>query len=71
MIFEDFFEMILGFMELDQLRIPDNYLSGLSHLLDQLGSLEFILPVSTAFSCIVFILIFSLSCGLVKVVINK
>ena len=71
MILEDVLEQILTALDLSSLTIPEQYMSALSQVLDILGSLEFILPVNTALSCIAFILTFSLACGLIKVVVNK
>lgn len=71
MILEDVLEQILTALDLSSLTIPEQYMSALSQVLDILGSLEFILPVNTALSCIAFIFTFSLACGLIKVVVNK
>lgn len=71
MIIEDLFEYILDLTALDDMRIPDQYISGFAHLIEQFNSLNFIIPVDTAFSCILFILSFALACGLIKVVIHK
>ena len=71
MILEDVLEQILTALDLSSLTIPEQYMSALSQVLDILGSLEFILPVNTALSCIAFIFTFSLACGLIKVVVYK
>ena len=71
MILEDILEQILTALDLTSLTIPEQYMSALSQVLDILGSLEFIIPVNTALSCIAFIFAFSLACGLIKVVVNK
>lgn len=71
MILEDILEQILTALHLTSLTIPEQYMSALSQVLDILGSLEFIIPVNTALSCIAFIFTFSLACGLIKVVVNK
>ena len=71
MILEDILEQILTALDLTSLTIPEQYMSALSQVLDILGSLEFIIPVNTALSCIAFIFTFSLACGLIKVVVNK
>ena len=70
-ILEDILETVLTALDLSSLTIPQSYMDALSQLLDIFGSLEFILPVNTALSCIAFIFTFSLACGILKVVINK
>ena len=70
MILEDILEFILTSLNLDSVTIPDQYMNALSQLLDILGSLECIIPVTTTLSCIAFIFTFSLVCGLIKVVIK-
>ena len=71
MILEDLLEFILDSTSLDDMCIPYQYISGFDHFLDQFCSLNFIIPVDTTFSCILFILSFALACGLIKVVIHK
>ena len=71
MILEDILEDILTFFNFADVTIPDQYIDALSDMLDMFGSLEFILPVNTALSCIAFIFSFSIVCGFIKVVINK
>ena len=71
MILEDILDSVLTALHLDSLRIPDLYINALGQLLDIFGSLEYILPVNTALSCIAFIFTFSLACGILKVVIHR
>lgn len=71
MILENALQDILTFCQLDSLRIPDNYITALSSLLDLVSSLEFFLPINLAIRCILFLFGFALACGLIKVVINK
>ena len=71
MILEDILETVLTAFNFSSLTIPEQYMSGLSQLLDIFGSLDAIIPVGTTLSCISFILTFSIVCGILKVVINK
>lgn len=71
MILEDILQTILSAFDMASLTIPQQYMNALSQLLDIFGSLNFIIPVNIALSCIAFILTFSIVCGLIKVVIHK
>ena len=71
MILEDILQTILEAFNMQSLTIPQNYLDSLSQLLDIFGSLNYLIPVNTVFSCIAFSLTFAVVCGIIKVVINK
>jgi hypothetical protein len=71
MILEDILQTVLSSLHLSSLTIPEQYMNALSQVIDIFGSLEYILPVNTALSCIAFIFTFSLVCGIIKVVLFR
>lgn len=71
MILEDILQTVLSSLHLSSLTIPEQYMNALSQVIDIFGSLEYILPVNTALSCIAFIFTFSLACGIIKVVLFR
>jgi len=70
MLFEDALEYLLDNFVSD-LTIPTAYMDGFNDLLDMLCNLNFIIPVSNLFGCILFTMSFALACGLIRVVVVR
>lgn len=69
MLIEEALEFLLDYVP--DLTIPQRYMEPFSDFLDILGNLNFVLPVSTFFGCVLFTMSFALACGLVRVVIVR